>query len=228
MTDFLPWEEFQESLRWRQGEHLTLVGPTSAGKTTLALHLLPRRTHTIVFATKKRAPLIKKLARDGYETVKTSEEIHPQIHRKYILAPPFQKGIRSVASQRENFRDALDTVFRQTGWAVYLDEVPYICEDLGLGNECKRLLLQGRTLGVTMAAATQRPVNIPLAFYSQARHLCFWQTNDERDLQRIGGLGGISAKEIRQAVTALRFDKHEVLYVNTRTRKMIRTVPPRL
>lgn len=223
MVDFLPWEEFDRRLKWRQGEHLTMVGPTGGGKTTLATHLLPRRDYIIVFATKKRDPLINRLKGNGYETITDADAIHKDVSRKFILAPPVS-GVKSLGKQRSVFESALNTVFRQTGWTLFLDETRYICDYLGLAADCELLWQQGRSLGVTMVAGTQRPVKIPLFAYDQATHLFFWRDNDDHNLKRLGGLGGISRRTIIDAVSVL--ELHEVLYLNTRNGTLLRTIPP--
>jgi hypothetical protein len=80
---------------------------------------------------------------------------------------------------------------------------------------------QGRSNGLSVAGGTQRPANIPLESYQSATHLFFFSDNDERNLERIGGLGGMASGLIRANVAALPF--HDVLYVNTRLRVMLRT-----
>lgn len=220
---FVPWEEFYARFKWKQGEHMTLVGPTGQGKTTLALKLLAFRTYILVFVTKKKDPLLGELERAGYIRVKEWQGVPPGQGgpSKIVLAPPFDKDRPRTRTQQREFGEALDRVFEQGGWTVYMDEAVYITNNLKLAQEAELLWLQGRTLGVTMVAATQRPVNIPLVAYDQATHLFFWHDNDEANLSRISGLGGKSSLLIRRAVSELAF--HEVLYLNTRTGEMVRT-----
>jgi len=218
---FIEWDRFLSGWKWRQGEHLTLVGPTGGGKPTLATRLLDRRQYVIVFATKKRDPLITKLQRNGYQRITSAEAINADVSHKFVLAPPLKEGVKSLANQRKQFSAALRAAFTQTGWSVYLDEARYVCDYLGLSPETELLLQQGRSLGVTVIGGTQRPVKIPLTFYDQATHLFFWRDNDEQNLKRIGGLGGVNSKTIRERVSLLPL--HEVLYLNTRSGTLART-----
>lgn len=218
----LDWDTFTARLRWRQGEHMTLVGPTGGGKTTLARLLLPRRRYQVVFATKRRDPIITELKRDGeYEVVK--EFIgNTKIAEKFILDPGAAGSLKNTKHrQRSVFQHALETAFHQTGWCVYVDEGRTICDTLKLGEECEMLWQQGRTLGVTLVMSVQRPVKIPLAAYDQATHLFFWRETDDANLKRIGGIGGVSNKLIRDTVSVLEW--HEVLYLNTRSGEMVKT-----
>jgi len=62
---------------------------------------------------------------------------------------------------------------------------------------------------------------VPLFMYDQATHLFLFSDNDETNLRRVGGLGGLSARVVRETVAAL--PHHDVLYVNTRRRLLVHT-----
>ena len=57
--------------------------------------------------------------------------------------------------------------------------------------------------------------------YDQATWLFFFRENDERNLRRIGGIGGLETKAI--ATTVANLEMHEFLAVNTRTGDMWRS-----
>jgi energy-coupling factor transporter ATP-binding protein EcfA2 len=225
MIDEIPkveWEDFLENhFQWKQGQHVTAIGPTGQGKTTLIKAILPQRKYVVTFVTKKKDSLISEFLRDGYKKVKEWGNLPHSAHPKILLHPPFLKTEPREAEQRRQFKHALNRVFDETGWTVYLDEAPYIVEDLGLLRQVKRLWQQGRSLKVTVIASAQRPRFLPLAAYSQATHLFFWRNSDENDSKRLGGLGGLDRKLIQRVVASLA--EHEVLYVNTRTGALVIT-----
>lgn len=220
-VETVDWTEFQRRFRWKQGEHITLVGPTGLGKTTLAKLLLPRRDYVVVFATKARDPIITELEQDGYKRV-TSFDGTFAVHKRQVLAPPRSADLsRTKINQRRSFREAMQVAYDRGSWTVVIDEGKYICDYLGLSSEVELLLQQGRTLGVSLVTAVQRPVKIPLACYDQATHLFFWRDTDEANVKRLGGLGGQDRKQVQQAVSGL--DLYEVLYLNTRTGTLLKT-----
>jgi len=102
------------------------------------------------------------------------------------------------------FDRALRDVYSQGGWCVYLDEARYITEFLGLSKLVELLWLQGRSLGVSVVASTQRPRHLPLAAYSQASHIYIWRNRDAQDMKRLAEMaGGPPLSEIKAAVSAL-------------------------
>ncbi len=127
-------------------------------------------------------------------------------------------------TQREVFHDAFGKIYREGNWTVALDETWWIDNELGLGSDIKVFLLQARSLGISLLAATQRPAWVPRELYTSCTHLMFWRTNDETDLRSISGIGWRSSELIKDAVANL--DLFQVLYVNTRTGEMARTKSP--
>lgn len=177
----------------------------------------------MVLATKKADPTIDRFRKQGYRFVNNWDDVNPEMMPHVVFKPAFPNvSATELRSLHSNvFADVLTSVFRQGGWTVVADEVRYLTEFLRLKNEMELLWMQGRSLGISVVAATQRPANIPLTAYDQASHLFFWRDNDETNLKRIGGLGGLSAKDIRHEVAIL--PRHEVLYLDTRTGEGIRT-----
>jgi hypothetical protein len=148
----------------------------------------------------------------------------PDVMPRVVLHPPLPKGVDSLSDQRGAYREALMAIFRQGGWLAYLDETRYITDPqfANLKAEVELLLMQGRSLGVTVMASAQRPRHIPLLFYDQATHLFFWQAQDESMASRLGEIGGrVDPRLVTEAVG--RLYSHQVLYVNPRTGEIVQT-----
>lgn len=210
------WDVFRsERFAWAQGEHVSLIGPTGAGKTTLALSILPLRRYVTVVATKPADPVLHRLRRHGFTQVPAWPP-PPEVAR--VLLWPRFRGKRDLAAQRAAISDGLVEMFSTGGWTVYVDELSYLCSMLKLDTDLRLLWLQGRALKLTIVGGTQRPAWVPLEMYSQAAHLFFWRSGDKRDLDRIAGIGQADPMAVRHYVANL--DWHDVLHVNTQTGAM--------
>lgn len=225
---FEPWDVFLRRFDWRQGEHVTLVGANGRGKTTLELAILPQRRFVVFLGTKKRDSTQDALTgRMGYKLVADPDEIHPDVANRWVLRPPFPKNanVRALKSLHASiFRRALMKAFKQGGWTIVCDEVRYLTDYLGLADELELLWLQGRSLGATVVAGTQRPRHIPLEAYSQARHLFFWHTPDGGDVSRVAELASVNREAV--AYTVPRLEGHKVLYVHPETGTLLVTQSP--
>jgi hypothetical protein len=223
----MEWDDFlTEAFVWHQGEHVSAIGPTGSGKTTLILAILHRRAYVCALATKPADKTMVGLIRRGYRRITQWPPPPRGIARqlRIVLWPPF-KHPDDVANQRYQIDRALRAMFVAGSWTIFADEIYYLCKFLGLTKLLELIWTQGRSLGISLVGGTQRPAFVPLLMYSSATHLFFWRDNDEVNLKRIGGLGGKSAKLIRETVASL--PKHTCLYLNTRTGQMVITKAPR-
>jgi hypothetical protein len=141
------------------------------------------------------------------------------------LIGPTGTGKSTLAFGLVNWRAGLSPDWHATVLAVVVDELSYCCRRLRLDPAFSDFWEQGRSLGNSLVGLTQRPAWVPLLLYSAPEHLFFWRTTDRQDLARIAGIGGLDANVIRSTVASL--DRHEVLYVNSREGRLIRTKAPR-
>lgn len=186
-----------------------MVGPTGAGKTTLAQAILPRRDYAVVLASKPKDPVVASLRRlDSWQVTRT----WPAYGQRLVLWPRIERT-EDLPRQREVFQACLTDAYRSGGWTIYADELQYICDYLRLGNLMELLWLQGRSLGLSVVAGAQRPRHVPLAAYSMATHLFLWRTRDAADLRRLSEIGGVDTKAVSAEVARLR--GHQVLYVSS-------------
>src|SRR3954452_15677764 len=89
---FVPWDEFiDDYFIWRQGEHVTLIGPTGSGKTTLTNAILDKRAYILFFSTKQRDDTQAKLLTQGFRTAATFDEVHIDISRYWVIKPRLTK-----------------------------------------------------------------------------------------------------------------------------------------
>lgn len=217
------WPEAVRRMDWRQGEHVTLIAPTGRGKTELTVQLLEHRRWVVFLATKRIDSTSAQLHKKGYRTIRTADELNPDLSSKFILHPPFPRvsAAQLRAQHREAFREGLMRAFRQTGWTVSVDEARYICDYLGLKDEMMLLWLQGRSQGNSVICSTQRSRFVPLEAYDQATHLFMWTDPDVGNINRNSELAGFNRNRVIRAMRSM--NKHDVLYVNTVTNEMFIT-----
>lgn len=220
----LPWEEFVRAWKWKQGEHITMVGPTGSGKTTLETAILPRRDFVVFLSTKRIDSTQDKLKGMGFKVIHSGAELHPDVAPRAVLRPPWPDNASAKelkAIHAEVFREAMMRVFRTGYWTVVMDEARYLTKDLGLAPEAELLWLQGRSLKISVVAGTQRPRWIPLEAYDQASHLFFWKDTDRENVDRIAEMAGLNRREVQGIVP--RLDEHEMLYASRRTDELVIT-----
>lgn len=220
----VPWDVFiTRELQWKSGEHFALIGPTGQGKTTMLRNLLPLHPFVAVFATKPRDVSMEELVREGYYRMERWINLDPNQFPRRIIWPKAGQ-LDDFKTQKEVFHDAFSRIYREGHWTVAVDEMWYMVNVLRLESDLKLFLLQARALGISLLAATQRPAFVPLEVYDQSTHLMFWRDNDETNLKRISGISYRSGGLIRHVISNL--EQFQVLYINTRTGRMLRTRCP--
>jgi hypothetical protein len=230
----MPWPAFRPWFleNWQVGDHVAAVAMTGAGKTTLLRQLIPYRDFVVVFGTKARDDsLYKPLEAEGFVTVTkwTPWDWEDNGQRKVIFAPLLRMSHDATpkevdeaeAEQAEAFRIALVQIFMAGGWCCYFDEIRYLTEDLKLGNEINRLYLQGRSLDITMVAATQRPRSVPLNVFAMATWFILWKISDRDDRRRAAEFAGELAPVVFE--TSRMLPKREFVVVNANDDEIVRS-----
>lgn len=208
----LPWKEWFDlwCLRWRQGQHATMIGPTGVGKTTLAMELIEPRSYVVAFGTKPKDPTMDELVKRGW--TKFQKWPPPQNKQKVVLWPKVKDPRQMANVQRKVFDDALAEIYKQGSWCTWIDELYYMSNMLGMKRQLQMIYTHARSLDISLLGATQRPAWVPLEAYSQAGHLIIWRTGYEDDLRKIGSMNGVSAKTI--ITVSQQLDYREFLHVD--------------
>lgn len=228
----IPWDKFNALFDFHPGEHVAIIGPTGRGKTLLQKNVLPRYPFVAAFATKPQDETMERLITDGgYIRLAAWYRLNPIDHPRRVIWPNARK-LDSRQLQYRVFKDCFERIFAEggrpkdkpVGWAIAIDELWYVANLLNLSQEVKLILLQGRSLGISLVTATQRPSGVPLEIYDQSTHLFFFRDSDRVNLDRLSAIQARDSALVRAAVSNL--DDHQVLYVNNVTGRMARTRIP--
>lgn len=197
----IPWPQLREEFKREhaQGQHVSVVGPTDSGKTVLLLELVKARgerrardsnpTRITYLAAKPRDDSLKGLP---WPHIKRWPPSYGQY--QVIVWPPYGDPETAAARQSRVFRPLLKTIFAEGGQTVVIDEIAYFTDPLpdgmGLKTVIHQYLTVGRSNNISLMGATQRPRNVPRAFWSEPKWLFIFRIDDDDDLRRIREIAG--------------------------------------
>lgn len=227
----VPWEAVCETFasEHKLGEHVACVGKTGSGKSLLMLELLKARgerraadgrpTRIAVLANKNRD---RTMAGLGWPRIRQQRDWPPGYgEEQCIVWPPYGDARVAPRRQRAIFDHVLVEISASGNQIVYVDEVAYFTErppeGLGLGNGLSQLWSTGRSSGVSLVGATQRPMRVPRAMWSESDWLFVFSLRDAEDVKRVSDFG--ERQLLRETVP--RLDKHEFLMVRHSPRMVV-------
>lgn len=225
---------------YRDGEHVSFVGPTGSGKTFLAYQLLGRSASKdrpgVVLVMKPRDATVSEFAkRHRYRIVSTwppSPSIWAPRHPPgFVVWPPhthhpridnenhywvFATTLRDVYAKGAKGRASI--TFADEVYSL-INEIPAPSkEDPGLDELLIRQWSKGRSLDAGLWGATQRPAWVPQWMYSEVQHIFLARVIDKRAQQRFGEISGVDEGIVRPVVAAL--PKYHWLYIRQEDQTM--------
>jgi hypothetical protein len=206
------------------GDHVTVLAPTTGGKTHLSYQLLGQSATpecpAVVMVMKPRDKATEQWTkRLDFETVRD-------------WPPPVTKGLfrdkkvrgwtvwpRHVYDpelddprHRALFRKVILDSYKKGNRILFADETYSLEEELGLSTELRTVWTKGAAMGCGMWAASQRPAYISKWAY-QAHHLFLGGEPDEDTQRRLSEIGAaVDAGKVRWLLP--RLGKWEFLYIN--------------
>lgn len=218
-----PREEFLTQ-RWhyRPGEHVSILGRTQSGKTTLGYQLLEQTTgpqlQGVVLCMKPRDRTVTAWNKQlGYKIVRSWPPL-PSIGARppgFTLWPKHSLANfeRDEAMLEAEFRKAIRESYRTKAKRIlFADEVHGLSNELDLKRDLIVVWSRGSSMDCGLWGATQRASDVPLWMYSMPTHLFLANEPDARARARFGEIGGVDPELVRRVVMTL--GKYQWLYIH--------------
>jgi hypothetical protein len=243
LPDREPWElvgpEFFAAWGYPRGEfqpeHLAIYGQTGRGKSYFEKYVLTERARlrgsaVIVIATK---PADKTLVSTGWPIITswpppTGWTRKRQDYDQVIFwAKAKGLGKDGQAQQRLQIEDLLEQLWvPDSNRIVVFDEIAYVEKELGLATHTARYFREGRGLGITVVATTQRPAGVSRYMHSETAWSVFFAPKDEEDAERMAQVAGNKTYYMR-VLSELNASKFEFLLVHNLTGESVITSLPK-
>lgn len=229
----LPWSEwwpqFQQQYKADRdhAQHVTILGPTGTGKSTLAMTIARERPYVATLCAKPRDKWMHGMLKEGRYWGPVEHMPEAGTGRRRVYFWPRNRNEGDWPEMRRQFVRAFDWSYENGVWHLLVDEAHFMAESLGLRGKIRGAYQMGRSNGHGIILAAQRPAWLPRDIYSSADHLMLYGTNDSVDIKHIEGLNGVNNRVVREAVQQLgdRSDRR-FLHVNTGTGTMAITRLP--
>lgn len=214
-----------------QPEHLEILGPTGSGKSFFEKHILEERaklrgSHVVILLTKPADKTIKAL---DWPVVTKWPPSQWKKENAQVVYHAKSRGLGRAAleGQREAVEELLDGLWHEDANTILaVDEIAYVEQELGLRAHMTTYLREGRTLGITVVASTQRPAGVSRAVHSESAWCVFFAPKDEDDADRMAQIAG-DKKHYREVLQDLDREKREFLLIHNLTREAyISHIPP--
>lgn len=211
---FLPWQEMDslvaeqvaEFQRINSGIHISLVGTTRGGKTTLVTGggdpergLLRHFENVLVLDTTGDPGAIS----DYGKPVRKYGAIRG--HQRLTVKGQMNMSTTIPQATKEKVYRYIARAAQQGNVAIYADEVRQLCEKefFGLRPALTHLWLFGAKQGTSLIGGTQAPVFVPGSFYDQAKLHFLFHVRDVYRLKRLAEIGG-ATKQLQATIAQLK------------------------
>lgn len=202
-----------------ESEHISIVGPTGSGKSQFQTYVVNKRvemrgSHAMIIATK---PADSTLRNMHWPIVR---KWPPEFgkHEHFILWPQAPRNAFDARKvQAEQIYMALNSIWTEnSNTIVVFDEIAYIEQELRLKVLIERFWREGRSIGISLIATTQRPRNVTRYMWSEPSWIVAFRPDDEDEARRVAEIIG-GRKLYTDAILGL--NRYEFVLINRKERE---------
>lgn len=209
------WAQFRSwfAEQWKPGEHVAVVAPTGAGKTTFVGGILDLRRYVLAADPKGGDNTLAALnfrRLGSWPGEQKMQRILDEDERKgrpsrFIVGPVVGRG-SDLPKLRDAIAASLDGAFDMGGWTYYLDELQVAADRrlMNLSGRVDKLLVGARSKGVSVVLSFQQPRWVTSAAMTQPTWIVTSYTRDTDTVNRLAELLGRPKPEIRGALKGLK------------------------
>jgi hypothetical protein len=208
----MKWEDFLKWFKgeWNLGEHISLVGPTGAGKTVYVVNILPLRKYVIALDAKGGDESLEQLTKKGFiysqwpMSRKQWKEIEEGKPCRVIVGAGIQ-SLEDLPLLKAEIAEALRDAYNTKRWTVYIDELQLVADRrlMNLSARVEVNLIAARNRGVSIVSSFQRPANVPRSASEMSTWFIVFYTRDRDTVDRLAEMAGRPAPEIRGLIKGL-------------------------
>lgn len=226
MLEKVPWKDLEPEFLGNWGrpngrveaEHISIVGPTGSGKSMFQAYVAKKRvelrgSHAMIIATKPADSTLK----DMHWPIIRKWPPEFGKHEHFILWPKSaQNAYEAKQLQKVEIYTALNSIWTENAnTIVVFDEIAYIEQELGLKVLIERFWREGRSIGISLIATTQRPRNVTRYMWSEPTWVIAFRPDDEDEAKRVAEIIG-GRKTFVEPL--LNLQRHEFILINRRER----------
>lgn len=218
---------------WQPGQHVAVIAPTGAGKTTLVGGILALRRYVLALDPKGGDDTLTAL---GYPRLSAwpgerklerivAKNDEDGIPSRFIVGPRVSR-VEDRARLKLVTKQALDGAFNMGGWTLYSDELQLMTDPrmMNLRTEADGILIAARNMGLSFVSSYQAPSWVTPHASRMATWCAVAQTRDTDVVNKLAEVLGRPKPEIRGAMEGL--DEFAWMIVGRNPREPVRVTIP--